>query len=322
MPGTIPPDLPPPRVLPPAETPPPRGVPPLDASRRRPTAPAYLWWIAAAAVLVVIALYLALPTERAISLTDFDRLSEQGQIKKLVFEGKSQARGEVRDQSAEDVKALNLGGGRFVVNLPPLTDTTPIKTKVETDDKAARAKRKQDNKDDATPPVQISADAEAPPFVGPLLLTGILFAGFIAFFVFVLLPRLRDANGGGFASAFTRSPARKYERGSRTRVTFDDVAGMEGVKRELQEIVDFLRNPDKFTRLGAQIPKGVLLVGPPGTGKTLLGRAVAGEANVPFYSVNGSEFIQMFVGVGAGGGAGPVPHGQRERPVCGVHRRD
>ena len=83
-------------------------------------------------------------------------------------------------------------------------------------------------------------------------------------------------------------------------MTFNDVAGLEGVKAELQEIVEFLKNPKKFQRLGGRVPKGILLMGPPGTGKTLLGRAVAGEAGVPFYSINGSEFIQMFVGVGAG----------------------
>ena len=83
------------------------------------------------------------------------------------------------------------------------------------------------------------------------------------------------------------------------RVTFDDVAGMEEAKEELQEIVEFLKNPEKFQAVGGRIPKGVLLVGPPGTGKTLLARAVAGEAGVPFFSISGSEFIQMFVGVGA-----------------------
>ncbi len=83
-------------------------------------------------------------------------------------------------------------------------------------------------------------------------------------------------------------------------VTFDDVAGLEGVKHELEEVVEFLKNPEKFQRLGARVPKGILLMGPPGAGKTLLARAVAGEAGVPFFSINGSEFIQMFVGVGAG----------------------
>ena len=82
-------------------------------------------------------------------------------------------------------------------------------------------------------------------------------------------------------------------------MTFTDVAGIEGAKLELTEVVDFLKNPDRFTAVGAKIPKGVLLVGPPGTGKTLLAKAVAGEAGVPFFSISGSEFVEMFVGVGA-----------------------
>jgi cell division protease FtsH len=104
--------------------------------------------------------------------------------------------------------------------------------------------------------------------------------------------------GGGFLSGFTRSPAKRYEA-SRQAITFQDVAGLEGVKADLQEIVEFLKNPKKFQKLGGRVPKGVLLMGPPGTGKTLLARAIAGEAGVPFFSVSGSEFIQMFVGVGA-----------------------
>jgi cell division protease FtsH len=104
--------------------------------------------------------------------------------------------------------------------------------------------------------------------------------------------------GGGFLSGFGRSPAKRYEA-SRQAVTFKDVAGIESVKADLMEIVEFLKNPKKFQKLGGRVPKGVLLNGPPGTGKTLLARAVAGEAGVPFYSVSGSEFIQMFVGVGA-----------------------
>jgi cell division protease FtsH len=120
----------------------------------------------------------------------------------------------------------------------------------------------------------------------------------VGFFVFFVLPRFRDPLGGGFLTSYIKSPARRYDR-SRMRITFDDVADMQNAKGELQEIVEFLRSPEKFQRLGAQIPKGVLLVGPPGTGKTLLARAVAGEAGVPFFSINGSEFIQMFVGVGA-----------------------
>jgi cell division protease FtsH len=104
--------------------------------------------------------------------------------------------------------------------------------------------------------------------------------------------------GGGKALSFGRSKARLITQ-EHTRVTFEDVAGVDEAKEELQEVVEFLSNPKKFTRLGGRIPKGVLLVGPPGTGKTLLARAVAGEAGVPFFSISGSDFVEMFVGVGA-----------------------
>ncbi|MGE4298637.1 MAG: ATP-dependent zinc metalloprotease FtsH [Desulfovibrionaceae bacterium] len=104
--------------------------------------------------------------------------------------------------------------------------------------------------------------------------------------------------GGGKAMSFGRSKARLISQES-GKVTFEDVAGVDEAKEELSEVVDFLREPKKFTRLGGRIPKGVLLVGPPGTGKTLLARAVAGEAGVPFFSISGSDFVEMFVGVGA-----------------------
>ena len=117
--------------------------------------------------------------------------------------------------------------------------------------------------------------------------------------MWLMFRRARDQFlGGGILSGFNKSPAKRYESGKQ-RITFEDVAGLEGVKNDLQEIVEFLKAPEKFQRLGGRIPKGTLLMGPPGTGKTLLAKAVAGEAGVPFFSINGSEFIQMFVGVGA-----------------------
>ncbi|MDO4576072.1 MAG: ATP-dependent zinc metalloprotease FtsH [Planctomycetia bacterium] len=109
--------------------------------------------------------------------------------------------------------------------------------------------------------------------------------------------RTRDQLGGG-PMGFTRSPAKRFQV-NEDSVTFKDVAGLEGVKQDLFEIVDFLKEPEKFERLGARIPKGVLMCGPPGTGKTLMARAIVGEADVPFFSINASEFVQMFVGVGA-----------------------
>ncbi len=105
-------------------------------------------------------------------------------------------------------------------------------------------------------------------------------------------------SGGGRAMGFGKSRARMLTE-KQGRVTFEDVAGIDEAKGELQEIVEFLKDPQKFQRLGGKIPKGVLLVGPPGTGKTLLARAIAGEANVPFFTISGSEFVEMFVGVGA-----------------------
>jgi cell division protease FtsH len=112
--------------------------------------------------------------------------------------------------------------------------------------------------------------------------------------------RARDQMlGGGMLPGVLRSPARRYPTEG-PRVTFNDVAGLGNAKKDLQEIVEFLRDPTKFQKLGARVPKGVLLMGPPGTGKTMLAKAVAGEAGVPFFSINGSEFIQLFVGVGAG----------------------
>ncbi len=122
----------------------------------------------------------------------------------------------------------------------------------------------------------------------PFLLIGGLF--------FFLMRQAQSGNNQ--ALSFGKSRARMFS-GDKPTVTFADVAGVEEAKVELQEVVEFLKEPDKFTALGARIPKGVLLVGPPGTGKTLLARAVAGEANVPFFSISGSEFVEMFVGVGA-----------------------
>ncbi|MGB1001447.1 cell division protein FtsH1 [Synechococcus sp. Minos11] len=122
----------------------------------------------------------------------------------------------------------------------------------------------------------------------PLLLLGGLF----------FLLRRAQGGGGNPAMSFGKSKAR-VQMEPQTQVTFEDVAGIEGAKLELTEVVDFLKNPDRFTAVGAKIPKGVLLVGPPGTGKTLLAKAVAGEAGVPFFSISGSEFVEMFVGVGA-----------------------
>jgi len=150
-------------------------------------------------------------------------------------------------------------------------------------------------KRDVTPAITIMPPAGAGSLVWiTFLLPTFLIAGMIYF----MMRRARDQFDGGILGSFVKSPAKRHDK-SKQRTTFDQVAGLENAKAELQEIVEFLKNPEKFQRLGGRIPKGVLLNGPPGTGKTLLARAVAGEAGVPFFSISGSEFIQMFVGVGA-----------------------
>ncbi len=168
-------------------------------------------------------------------------------------------------------------GNRALVNLAPDQELLNLLTDNDVD--IAVQPTSQAN------PLQQAASS----LIFPILLLGGLF---------FLFRRAGSGGGGNPAMSFGKSKAR-LQMESETKITFGDVAGIEGAKLELTEVVDFLKNPDRFTAVGAKIPKGVLLVGPPGTGKTLLAKAVAGEASVPFFSISGSEFVEMFVGVGA-----------------------
>jgi len=133
------------------------------------------------------------------------------------------------------------------------------------------------------------------PWLAMLLSWGLPMLFVFGFWIFFMR---QMQSGGNKALSFGKSRARLLTAHQK-KVTFKDVAGVDEAKEELQEIIDFLKEPQKFQKLGGRIPKGVLLVGPPGTGKTLLARAIAGEANVPFFSISGSDFVEMFVGVGA-----------------------
>jgi cell division protease FtsH len=137
------------------------------------------------------------------------------------------------------------------------------------------------------------ASSQNPFFSGMII--NILLIGALIFFVWFMFRQFQGA--GNKAFTFGKSKAKKFE--SKEKITFKDVAGIEEAKEELSEVIEFLKDPKKFTQIGAKIPKGVLLIGPPGTGKTLLAKAVAGEANVSFYFMSGSDFVEMFVGVGA-----------------------
>ena len=138
-------------------------------------------------------------------------------------------------------------------------------------------------------------------FFNSLIMNILFFGGIIMIWMFIMR-RMGGGGGAGIGAGIFnvgKSKAQMYEKGGELGITFKDVAGQAGAKQEMQEIVDFLKNPQKYTDLGGKIPKGALLVGPPGTGKTLLAKAVAGEAGVPFFSMSGSDFVEMFVGVGA-----------------------
>jgi len=226
-----------------------------------------LSWVALVAVAIIL-LHQSIKSQEpktALDFTTFMQKVEAGEVQTLTTGAKSSGEG------------LLQGGSRYVVNLP-VDEETYVPVAVAHG---------------------VKVTFEQPPLSNfwvnalfYLLITGLLILGFWIFVV-----RQTQASGNQ-ALSFGRSRARRHPE-TGPRVTFDDVAGIDEAKAELIEVVEFLKNPRKFQLLGARIPKGVLLVGPPGSGKTLLARAIAGEAGVPFFHMSGSEFVEMFVGVGA-----------------------
>lgn len=247
-----------------------------------------LGWLVILFLLLVLLFSSSVGNNNTVLYSDFVKLmldeEDSKKIRKITFIGVDRISVDVNDhENIKDERLKEKAGtrGKFTVNRAKLDDPSLIAQM----DKLIRNGMLVDQQEDNF--------AGLSWFIMMILPAIIL----IVFFLFIL-PKFRDPMGGGFLSNYIKSPAKKYEK-TKMKVTFEDVAGLQHAKGELQEIVEFLKSPDKFTRLGASIPKGVLLVGPPGTGKTLLARAVAGEAGVPYYSISGSEFIQMFVGVGA-----------------------
>ena len=226
---------------------------------------------------------------REIQWTEFKQKIEEGQVKRLVFDGQRASvylKDEVRQsleegQEEEGLLKTVYQGADYWLNVPAgdayLED---LKTMSESYD--------------------FTYIYEPVNEWGQQMLTYVVFFA-LMIGVWVLLMRRLGGGGGGGGQIFNigKSKAQLFEKGKGTDVNFRDVAGLDGAKEELEEIVAFLKAPEKYTNLGAKIPKGALLVGPPGTGKTLLAKAVAGEAQVPFFSLSGSDFVEMFVGVGA-----------------------
>src|SRR5690625_4579949 len=207
-----------------------------------------------------------------LSVNEFMQVLENGDIKKMTMEPKNK----IMRITGE----LTQGEKEFVAQVP---DNTEI---VATITKTAREQSIMEMKQEEQP----SAFLNFLTMMIPFLLIGLIF-----FFIFT---RAQGGGGGGRVMNFGKSKAKLYNE-EKAKVRFTDVAGADEEKQELIEVVEFLKDPRKFTKVGARIPKGVLLVGPPGTGKTLLARAVAGEAGTPFFSISGSDFVEMFVGVGA-----------------------
>lgn len=249
------------------------------------------YWIYGVIGVMLLAMLMLNTSEggREIQWTEFKQKIEDGQVKRLVFDGqrasvflKDEVRQELEgDREEEGLLKTVYQGADYWLNVPAgdayLED---LKTMSESYD--------------------FTYVYEPVNEWGQQMLTYVVFFA-LMIGVWVLLMRRLGGGGGGGGQIFNigKSKAQLFEKGKGTDVNFGDVAGLDGAKEELEEIVAFLKAPEKYTNLGAKIPKGALLVGPPGTGKTLLAKAVAGEAQVPFFSLSGSDFVEMFVGVGA-----------------------
>ena len=248
--------------------------------------PPWLWLLLLAGFALIFYQFRP-PNETSVSYTWFLEQVNDGNIKTLALQG-TEVHGELikKDKYLPPSGSPPVNVEKFYTYFPSESSIDTVLTKV---------RQVADKKKIEPPRVDTSPANTANGLVWlTLLLPTFLIVGLIYF----MMRRARDQFDGGILGSFVKSPAKRHDK-SKQRTTFDEVAGLENAKGELQEIVEFLKNPEKFQRLGGRIPKGVLLIGPPGSGKTLLARAVAGEAGVPFFSISGSEFIQMFVGVGA-----------------------
>ncbi|BCA80138.1 ATP-dependent zinc metalloprotease FtsH [Desulfuromonas sp. AOP6] len=222
----------------------------------------------------------------AISYSLLKEEARRGNIQKITFQDKD-IQGSFREPIALDDEKTAPDSAvvypQFSANLPPFDDPELLELLQK-----------------GQAEIHVLPDKEASVWSSVLvyLIPWLLIIGFWWFIIKGLRNRTGGGVGGGLMGNFSKSGAKLYSQ-EHSRVTFDDVAGLDEAKQELMEVVEFLRTPKKFARLGGKVPRGVLLVGPPGTGKTLMARAVAGEAGVPFFSISASQFIEMFVGVGA-----------------------
>lgn len=246
-----------------------------------------IYWMYAIVALFLCGLYFAKfdSYDKEVSWTELDGYVQQGEVKRIVvYKGKDKAQAFITKKLAKKLypQFNESNGGE-----PSITAAIPSSDRF--DEAVAAWKKAGKFKGDVK--YEKSSDLSTYFWAfGPIII--------LVIFWLVMMNRMGSGGSGGVFSV-GKSKAKLFDKDNSTKVTFADVAGLAEAKTEVAEIVDFLKNPQTYTNLGGKIPKGALLVGPPGTGKTLLAKAVAGEANVPFFSLSGSDFVEMFVGVGA-----------------------
>lgn len=251
-----------------------------------------MYWMYALIILSLLALYYfqdGTHTEQ-VNWTKFEQLAQDGCITTIIVDKQNQtADGILNDKGKKQID-FNTNGEQFDIKVRSIIPSPDIiSEKIE----AWNAALISQNMKAMTVEYEEGSDiAKMFWYFGPFVLL-------ILFWVFMSRRMSGGGSGGGGIFSVGKSKAMVFDKNNKTNVTFKDVAGLAEAKVEIEEIVEFLKNPQRYTELGAKIPKGALLVGPPGTGKTLLAKAVAGEANVPFLSMSGSDFVEMFVGVGA-----------------------
>ncbi|HET7921350.1 MAG TPA: ATP-dependent metallopeptidase FtsH/Yme1/Tma family protein, partial [Gammaproteobacteria bacterium] len=229
----------------------------------------FIWLLIAVVLLLVFNTFTSSSSKtQHVAYSEFLTAVENGGVKNVKFDGRS-------------LSGCCINGADFAT-YSPVTDFNPLVTELRKSDTSVKI--------EAKPPEQPSWIWQALFSFGPIVL--------LVVFWFYIMRQMQGGTGGRGAMSFGKSKARMLGE-DQVKVTFSDVAGVEEAKEEVAELVEFLRDPGKFQKLGGRIPRGVLMVGSPGTGKTLLAKAIAGEAKVPFFSISGSDFVEMFVGVGA-----------------------
>ncbi len=251
-----------------------------------------MYWMYALIILCILGLYYFQDNTQTkeVDWTDFEKYALAGDVDKIyVFSENGIAEGVLTQQGAKklkfDTSRMSEGHMKIKTTIP---SSDKIQEKIDSWNQSLSAEGK--------PAIKINYEKGSDLmklfwYFGPIVV--------IVFFMVYMSKRMSGGPGGGGIFNVGKSKAIVFDKNNGTNVTFKDVAGLAEAKVEIEEIVEFLKNPQRYTELGAKIPRGALLVGPPGTGKTLLAKAVAGEANVPFLSMSGSDFVEMFVGVGA-----------------------